>query len=78
MQEVRTFIPQDFARIQKWLGERPGDYVVDPFYIKRGYGGKVQFWNVDRKKWEFVRIGDKFIKSQDGVIRVENMKGARA
>lgn len=77
MQETRLYIPQDFARLQKWMGYR-GDYVVDPYYLKRGYGNKVQFWNAERKKWEFVRIGDRFIKSQDGVIKVTNEKGGRA
>ena len=78
MQESRTFIPQDFVRIQSWLGKRPGDYKVDPYYLRRGFHNKVQFWDASKRQWKPVRIGDKFIKSQDGVIHIVNQKGGRA
>lgn len=55
----------DFRRIQQWVGYRPGEYAIDPYYIRRGFGNKCYFWEDDSKKWRLLHNGDKIIKEGD-------------
>lgn len=50
----------NFSKIQQELGERPGGYRVDPYYLRRGIAQKPYFWDALRKKWVIVRLGDSF------------------
>jgi hypothetical protein len=54
--------------IRKVLGKRPGDYHLDPDYIRTGMGDKPYFWNAEHKRWELVRLGDLFILNEDGSV----------
>lgn len=58
----------NFRHVQSVLGPRPGDKILDPFYLRKSIGDKPYFWNDDRKKWELVRIGDVFEINIDGSV----------
>lgn len=58
---------ENFVSLQEWLGERPGNYFVDKFYLRRGHSHKPYFWNPETKKWELIRIGDRFYIDEDGL-----------
>lgn len=63
-----VFTKHEFFKIQRVLGERPGDYHTDPFYLRTGIADKPYFWNADRRKWEMVRLGDVFTLHDDGSV----------
>lgn len=58
----------NFDSIQQNLGERPGGYRVDPFYLRKGMANKPYFWNDETKKWERVRLGDMFRVTEEGKV----------
>lgn len=55
-------------RIQQELGERPGGYRVDPYYIRYGIAHKPYFWDAVEKKWLLINLGDSFFL-EDGIPR---------
>ena len=57
--------------IQEFLGKRPGDYKVDPYYLRTAMGGKPYFWDYYRKVWIAIRRGDKFYFDNDGIPVME-------
>lgn len=59
----------NFKEVQEFLGKRPGDKFVDPFYLRRGLAEKPYFWNQFTKKWELVHAGDWFSKDSTGAYR---------
>lgn len=70
MTETRlVYTPDEFVEIQKLLGERPGNYHVDPNYLRRGIGNKAYLW-LDGG-WKLLNPGDLIIRYGDGTIRRE-------
>ena len=61
----------NFKQLSDFLGKRPGDKIVDPNYVKRGWGNKVYFW--ENGKWYLVHPNDNFYKRADGSIVQEKM-----
>lgn len=57
---------ENFNRIQQALGKRPGNYRVDPFYLRRGIAQKIYFWNDYDRKWMLVHMGDLFWLNNEG------------
>lgn len=55
-------------KIRKLLGKRPGDFILDPYYLRTGMADKPYFWNVDTRRWEMVRLGDVFTIHEDGSV----------
>lgn len=51
---------ENFSIIQETLGERPGGYSVDAYYLKKGWNNKPYFWDANERKWKLVRLGDMF------------------
>jgi hypothetical protein len=75
------FSKENFTTIQKFLGKRPGDKYVDPYYLRTSLADKPYFWNDTRKRWELVSLGDLFILNDDGSvdrIPVAQVKGKSA
>lgn len=62
--------PSDFVETQKLLGERPGNYHVDPHYLRRGIGNKAYLW-IDG--WRLLRPGDVIILHGDGTVDREKV-----
>lgn len=61
----------NFYAIQKFLGERPGGYRIDPYYLRKGMADKPYFWDAEKKKWISVRVGDRFYVNELGeAVRV--------
>jgi hypothetical protein len=54
--------------IKRVLGKRPGDYVLDPYYLRKGIGDKPYFWDEENRRWRMVRLGDLFTIEEDGSI----------
>jgi hypothetical protein len=50
----------NFTKIQDALGERPGGYTIDKFYMKKGWNNKPYFWDANEQKWKLVKLGDMF------------------
>jgi hypothetical protein len=72
------FTKEEFFAIQKALGKRPGNYHLDPYYLRTGMGDKPYFWDAERKRWKMVRLGDLFVINEDGSIDhvpVDQVKG---
>lgn len=65
--------PNDFYKLQQFLGKRPGDYNLDPYYVRRGMGNKPYFWDAINKKWRDVRLGDKFYFDDYGIAVQEKV-----
>lgn len=63
-----------FHRLQVFLGKRPGDYITDPNYLRKGMGNKPYFWDAINKKWRDIRIGDIFYFDNDGIAVQERPK----
>lgn len=57
----------NFADLNAILGKR-GDYVVDPYYLRKLPTEKIMFWNSVSKKWERVTYGDTFTIDKDGDV----------
>ncbi len=70
MDDEVAYYVNNFKELQEWLGPRPGDYRIDPFYLRAGIAGqdKPYFWDDPAKKWRLVRYGDMFCKRTDGSI----------
>lgn len=66
--EPIVFDGENFVKVQEHLGKRPGDYTIDPFFIRQGWAHKPFFWDESTKKWLRVSIGDTFYV-KDGVIK---------
>lgn len=58
---------RNFHELQMFLGKRPGEYRVDPFYVRKSMGNKPYFWDDIDKKWRDIRIGDTFYFDNDGL-----------
>lgn len=58
----------NFFEVQRTLGKRPGDYKVDPYYLRRGHGSKPYFWNDEQRRWVLVHPNDKFYVDDDGNV----------
>lgn len=56
----------NYKQLSDFLGERPGNKIVDPGMVKRGWGNKVYFW--DNGKWYLVHPNDNFYRRSDGTI----------
>lgn len=65
----------NFVQIQQWLGKRPGDYRLDPYYLRHSMGNKPYFWDAIKKKWKMVKLGDKFYFDNDGIPVKESVDG---
>lgn len=62
--------------LRNFLGKRPGNYRVDPNYIRVGFGGhKPYFWDDYNRKWVGIRIGDKFYFDDYGIAVREKKDG---
>ena len=59
----------NFLELQQYLGKRPGDKFVDPYYLRKSGTGvdKPYFWNNYTKKWERINPGDKFYFDDNGI-----------
>jgi hypothetical protein len=62
------FDKYNFYKVQKLLGKRPGDKILDPFYIRTGIGDRPYFWNDETKKWERMSLGDVLTIHDDGSV----------
>lgn len=62
------FSKEGYHHIQQVLGKRPGDYRMDPYYLRKGMADKPYFWNYLTKKWELLRLGDVFIIDDEGLV----------
>lgn len=60
-------------KIRRELGKRPGNYRVDPDYVRDGIAHKPYFWDAYNKKWHMVRIGDSFFLDEEGIPRKTGM-----
>lgn len=69
-----TFDGYNLQEISKAYGPRPGEYTVDPNYVRTGMANKPYFWDAYRKKWELIRLGDTFFMDEDGVPRKTGMR----
>jgi hypothetical protein len=58
----------NFLDVQRLLGKRPGGYTLDPYYLRKGHGGKPWFWDDENRKWILVHVGDKFFIDDDGTV----------
>ena len=58
----------NYFKLQRLLGKRPGDKILDPYYLRTGIGDQPYFWNDERKKWERVSQGDMFTIHEDGSV----------
>lgn len=58
----------NYYKVQKLLGKRPGDKILDPYYLRTGIGDRPYFWNDVTKKWERVSLGDLFTIHEDGSV----------
>lgn len=67
-EDVRIWVHDKYAEIQTWLGERPGGYRVDPFYIRSGIGSKAYCWDDYARKWRLLHTGDVLFKREDGTV----------
>lgn len=65
----------NFVEIQEFFGKRPGDYRIDPYYLRTGMGSKPYFYDARRKKWSAIRRGDKFYFDSDGIPTQEKANG---
>jgi hypothetical protein len=64
----------NLSKIRNALGPRPGEYKVDPDYIRTGIAQRPYFWDAYRKKWEMVRLGDSFFHDDQGIARKTGMR----
>jgi hypothetical protein len=70
--EYKIFVGnENFVEIQRWAGKRPGNKMVDPYYLKHGMGQKCYFWE---GRWILLNPGDMIYKRADGSVALE--KGA--
>ena len=67
MMEI-IFSKERFKHQQELLGKRPGDYRLDPYYLRTGIADKPYFWNDSTRKWERVSLGDLFTVHDDGTV----------
>lgn len=65
----------NFTKIQALLGERPGDYTIDKWFLREGWAHKPYFWDEKTRKWLRVSIGDMFYKTSSGLIAKTNQYG---
>lgn len=65
----------NLRKIREAFGKRPGDYKVDPDYIREGIAHKPYFWDAYRKKWELIRLGDSFFKDEENIPRKTGTRG---
>lgn len=63
-----VFAKDNFLNLQKVLGERPGEYRLDPFYLRKALADKPMFWNYEKKIWERVSLGDVFVIDDEGFV----------
>lgn len=68
------YYDNNFMEVQTLLGKRPGDYRLDPYYLKKGHGMKPMFWEAESKKWRFVHVGDRFAVHDDGTVEWESVR----
>lgn len=59
--------PKSIRILQDFLGKRPGNYRVDPFYIRTGIAGKPYLWDDYNRRWVMVRKGDVFGFDDHGI-----------
>lgn len=62
------FDKYNYYKLQQLLGKRPGDKILDPYYIRTGIADRPYFWNDERKKWERMSLGDLFTIHDDGSV----------
>ena len=63
-----VFSKENYHKLKRLLGNRPGGYRLDPDYLRTGIGDKPYFWNSEKKKWELVRLGDILTIHEDGSV----------
>lgn len=59
--------PKSIRVLQDFLGKRPGNYRVDPFYIRTGIAGKPYLWDDYNRRWVMLRKGDVVGFDADGI-----------
>ncbi len=69
--DFREFQREHFTSIQLWAGYR-GEYTVDPYFLKRGFGNKCYFWDAPSKEWRLLRSGDLIYKREDGTMFMDS------
>lgn len=58
----------NYTAVERFVGRRPGDKKVDPFYVKKGWGNKTYFWD---GRWILLHPGDMIYKRADGSVALE-------
>lgn len=57
----------NFKEMQDWLGRRPGNKIVDPYWVKQAMG-KTFVWDDYAKKWRRLSPGNILFKREDGTV----------
>lgn len=58
---------KSFRKLQEFLGKRPGNYRIDPFYVRQGMAHKPYFWDDYNRKWVLIKLGDRFRIDEYGI-----------
>ena len=68
------YYDNNFMHVQAYLGKRPGEYTMNPYYLKKGFSNKPMFFDVATGKWTYIHPGDRFHLDDEGIARRESVR----